>query len=67
VIRLVADRFCKQACVSSAPLRELVATSERFSYDVRNDGQHFLIFTQAKNADAQPMSVVHSWDTAFKK
>ncbi len=40
--------------------RELVATSEQFSYDVSKDGQKFLINTQLKTGIA-PMSVVLNW------
>jgi Tol biopolymer transport system component len=40
--------------------RELVATSEQFSYDVSKDGQKFLINTQLKTGMA-PMSVVLNW------
>ncbi len=40
--------------------REILATSERFSYDVSNDGQKFLINTQMKTATT-PMSVVLNW------
>ena len=40
--------------------RELVATSEQFSYDVSQDGQKFLINTQLKTGMA-PMSVVLNW------
>ena len=40
--------------------RELVATSEQFSYDVSQDGQKFLVNTQLKTGMA-PMSVVLNW------
>jgi len=40
--------------------RELVATSEQFSYDVSRDGLKFLINTQLKTGMA-PMSVVLNW------
>jgi hypothetical protein len=40
--------------------RELVATSEQFSYDVSKDGQKFLINTQLKTGMA-PISVVLNW------
>jgi eukaryotic-like serine/threonine-protein kinase len=40
--------------------REMLATSERFSYDVSQDGQKFLINTQLKTA-MTPMSVVLNW------
>jgi serine/threonine protein kinase len=40
--------------------RELVATSEQFSYDVSKDGQKFLINTQLKTA-MTPMSIVMNW------
>ena len=40
--------------------REMIATSEEFTYDPSNDGQKFLINTQIKTATA-PMSVVLNW------
>jgi eukaryotic-like serine/threonine-protein kinase len=40
--------------------REMVATSEQFSYDVSKDGQKFLINTQLKTA-MTPISVVLNW------
>jgi hypothetical protein len=42
--------------------REMIATSEQFSYDVSKDGQKFLINTQLKTA-VTPMSVVLNWST----
>jgi serine/threonine protein kinase len=44
--------------------REMVATSEEFSYDVSKDGQKFLINTQVKTAQT-PMSVVLNWNSKF--
>jgi hypothetical protein len=49
-----------------ADAREMVATSEEFSYDVSKDGQKFLINTQIKTAQT-PMSVVLNWDSEFSK
>jgi eukaryotic-like serine/threonine-protein kinase len=46
--------------------RELVATSEQFSYDVSKDGQKFLINTQLKTA-MTPMSVVMNWGAKLGK
>jgi Tol biopolymer transport system component len=46
--------------------REIVATSEMSAYDVAKDGQRFLINTDSKTAEAQPMSVVLHWDAALK-
>jgi eukaryotic-like serine/threonine-protein kinase len=46
--------------------REMVATSERFSYDVSKDGQRFLINTQLKSA-LTPMSVVMDWTASLTK
>jgi serine/threonine protein kinase len=46
--------------------REMVATSERFSYDVSKDGQRFLINTQLKSA-LTPMSVVMDWTAGLSK
>jgi Tol biopolymer transport system component len=40
--------------------REMVATSELFSYDVSNDGQKFLVNASLKTA-MTPMSVVLNW------
>jgi eukaryotic-like serine/threonine-protein kinase len=40
--------------------REMVATSELFSYDVSSDGQKFLINTQLKT-EGTPMSVILNW------
>jgi eukaryotic-like serine/threonine-protein kinase len=47
--------------------RVLVATSDRVSYDVSKDGQRFLINTQQRNSDAQPMTVVLDWQALPKK
>ena len=49
-----------------ADAREMVATSEEFSYDVSRDGQKFLINTQIKT-EQTPMSVVLNWDSKFGK
>jgi serine/threonine protein kinase len=46
--------------------REMVATSERFAYDVSKDGQRFLINTQLKSA-LTPMSVVMDWTGSLNK
>jgi eukaryotic-like serine/threonine-protein kinase len=50
-----------------AHAREFFATSEQVSYDISKDGQRFLINTQVKSADTQPMSVILNWDTDLKK
>jgi eukaryotic-like serine/threonine-protein kinase len=47
--------------------RELVATSEQWTYDVTKDGQHFLIDTKAKNAEVQPMTVILNWPSELKE
>jgi hypothetical protein len=46
--------------------RELVATSERFAYDVSKDGRRFLINTQLKST-LTPMSVVMDWTASLDK
>ncbi len=46
--------------------REMVATSERFAYDVSKDGQRFLINTQLKSA-LTPMSLVMDWTASLNK
>jgi hypothetical protein len=45
--------------------REMVATSEQFTYDVSNDGQKFLINTPLKTA-MTPMSVILNWSDKLK-
>jgi eukaryotic-like serine/threonine-protein kinase len=45
--------------------REMIATSEQFSYDVTNDGQKFLVNTQLKTA-MTPMSVVLNWSAKLQ-
>jgi Tol biopolymer transport system component len=55
------------AVLFQANARELVATSERVTYDVTKDGQRFLINTQVKNAETLPMSVILNWDAELKK
>ena len=47
--------------------RILVATSELVSYDVTKDGQRFLVNTQMKNPESQPMTVILNWSSALKK
>jgi eukaryotic-like serine/threonine-protein kinase len=47
--------------------REILATSELVTYDVDRSGQRFLINTQVKRADTQPISVVLNWDAGLKK
>jgi len=46
--------------------REMVATSERFAYDVSKDGQRFLINTQLKSA-LTPMTLVMDWTASLNK
>jgi hypothetical protein len=46
--------------------REMVATSEQFSYVVSRDGQKFLINTQLKT-DLTPMSIVLNWTAKLGK
>ena len=46
--------------------REMIATSERFVYDVSKDGQRFLINTELKSG-LTPMSVVVNWAAALNK
>lgn len=47
--------------------RELVATSEQWTYDVDKDGQRFLIDTKAKNAEVQPMTVILNSPSELKE
>jgi eukaryotic-like serine/threonine-protein kinase len=47
--------------------RQPVSTNDQFVYDVSRDGQRFLMITQVKNKETQPMSVVLNWDAELKK
>jgi Tol biopolymer transport system component len=42
--------------------REQVSLNDVFMYDVRPDGQAFLINTKVRQAETAPMSVVLNWD-----
>lgn len=47
--------------------KEIVASSERYVYDVTRDGQQFLVNTKVKSADAQPMLVILNWYQGLAK
>jgi hypothetical protein len=42
--------------------REQVSLNDVFVYDVRPDGQEFLINTNVRQAETAPMSVVLNWE-----
>ncbi|HEV2402170.1 MAG TPA: protein kinase [Candidatus Sulfotelmatobacter sp.] len=46
--------------------REQVSLNDVFVYDVRPDGQAFLINTKVRQAETAPMSVVLNWDAKAK-
>jgi WD40 repeat protein len=58
--------FGAPVALFQASPREMVATSEMIAYDVTNDGQRFLINTDVKTGNAQPMSVILNWDAELK-
>ena len=47
--------------------REQIATTEQVVYDVRHDGQRFLVNTKYDHGSAHPMSVILNWQTEMKK
>jgi eukaryotic-like serine/threonine-protein kinase len=47
--------------------REPVGTSEQLFYDVSKDGQRFLINTEVKQTEVEPMTVVLNWAARLKK
>ncbi len=47
--------------------REPVGTSEQLFYDVSRDGQRFLINTEVKQTEVEPMTVVLNWAARLKK
>jgi len=50
-----------------ANAREIIANSEQAMYDVDRSGQRFLINTQVKKGETQPLSVVLNWDAGLKR
>ncbi len=47
--------------------REPVGTSEQLFYDVSKDGQRFLINTEVREAEVEPMTVVLNWAAKLNK
>ncbi len=47
--------------------RQPVSTNDQFVYDVRRDGQRFLILTQLKQAESEPMSIILNWPAKLKE
>ena len=47
--------------------REPVGTSEQLFYDVSRDGQRFLINTEVKQREVEPMTVILNWAARLKK
>ncbi|MBZ5641101.1 MAG: serine/threonine-protein kinase, partial [Acidobacteriia bacterium] len=50
-----------------ANAREIIANSEQAMYDVDRSGQRFLINTQVKKGETQPLSAVLNWDAGLKR
>jgi Tol biopolymer transport system component len=50
-----------------ADAREAAATSEQFFYDVSGDGQRFLINTEPKQTEVEPMTVILNWTAKLNK
>ena len=50
-----------------ANVREIVANSELQMYDVDQSGQRFLINTQVKTGQMQPLSIILNWTASLKK
>jgi Tol biopolymer transport system component len=55
------------AALFQATPRLPVAVFDVFAYDVSRDGQRFLINTQVKQAETQPMSVILNWPAKLNK
>jgi Tol biopolymer transport system component len=47
--------------------RQANSLLDQFVYDVTRDGHRFLVNTQVKNAETEPMTVVLNWDAELKK
>jgi dipeptidyl aminopeptidase/acylaminoacyl peptidase len=50
-----------------ANAREIVSNSEQAMYDVDQNGERFLINTQVKKVETQPLAVVLNWNAGLKK
>jgi eukaryotic-like serine/threonine-protein kinase len=50
-----------------AKARQVIAGSERVSYDVTHDGRRFLINTQMENLEAKPMMIILNWSAVLQK
>jgi eukaryotic-like serine/threonine-protein kinase len=50
-----------------ANARETAATTEQTFYDVTRDGQRFLINTEVKQTEVEPMSIVLNWAAKLNK
>jgi hypothetical protein len=59
--------FGKQIALFQTTPRQPVSFNDRVVYDVRPDGQRFLILTQMKQAESVPMSVVLNWPAKLNK
>jgi serine/threonine protein kinase/Tol biopolymer transport system component len=44
-----------------------VSTNDQFVFDVSRDGQRFLILTQLKQAESEPMSIILNWAARLNK
>jgi len=47
--------------------RQPVSTNDQFVYDVGRDGQQFLIATQLKQTETEPMSIILNWAAKLNK
>jgi Tol biopolymer transport system component len=47
--------------------RQPVSLNDQFVYDVSRDGQRFLINTEVKQAETEPMSIVLNWTAKLNK
>jgi Tol biopolymer transport system component len=47
--------------------RQPVSSRDQFAYDVSQNGQRFLVNTQLKQAETQPMSIILNWPLKLNK
>jgi serine/threonine protein kinase/Tol biopolymer transport system component len=55
------------AALFQAGARPAISSNDTFDYDVSRDGQRFLIITQAKTGESQPISVIVNWSARLNK
>ena len=57
----------KSVALFQATPRQPISSNDQFAYDVSRDGERFVILTEVRSADSQPISLILNWDAELKK